>query len=470
MTMKKIFTLILFYFSLCKLLSAQEISLFEDKFASRDYFYYYDKTDSVLHRFNNNYQGYSQQFKCQAKFNIYSNGFGFIQYTKSIKQPDGTFQDYFDSIYVSMDIIDNTHIINYYEIKNNEKSSLVCNSLMKSDTVQEYRNLLMSDRYTIPTLIISDVKSKKKLLEYKKGEVAWLSSDQIFLVDTTTHNNKLLRKAFNSLVLDNYQNTEPNKYKNACSVDLDFFSFYLEKREYKELVEKIKKEQMIHIKEKRAPIKFSKGEITNNIRENVFISQNLKPVILFESNNALVGSRNINNIFEMNDSLIKYTSLIYGKTLKTDTFSVSIEKIRDCKYVLNYNQFANESNSLNQLLNLPNIEKADTIIDIKTAIKDSIISIDLINVKVRNSDKSILKVDFSDNQISYKDTIISKADILVFRRAINQFIIKNASKEQKNKSHEVLIRWRPNGIKFYCSEKELTKLLKSIEKNIKTSR
>lgn len=467
----KHFTLILIITILCKLTVAQSLDLYEGNFASSNFYYHFDKKDSSLSRYNNNIEKYNPFFFCKATYNISPNGFGFKQHKKSIRQKDGTRKDFFDSIFVSLEFIDSNYVVKFYDFADNEKESIINKSYFITDTVYNFDKFLNDDSYTFPGLSIYNTKTKEKVLNFQQGKLKWLTADTIYNVDKGSSKNTLINNTFNNLIKNNYLATKLKKSKKRFKVDAEFFSFSISLKQYNKLISDIELEQNFSTKARITPINFQNSKIADDLRKNIFVSQNLKPVVFYENNNALIGSRKVYNIFEVNDSLIRYTDL-NQKNQKTDTLTVSVKQIGENNYVLTYSQFENENfssfDAFGRSFNSSML--TDTIISFQAALNDSILLIDQINVKDPIGSKPIYSIDFKRDLIFNHSQSYELENCDSIRNIITNFLSKAVSKSKKANWVEVSVYWNYNGFKFPCPEKSIKKLIKKVDKELKTSR
>lgn len=462
--------LILFLFITVNLIYAQDLKIDKEIFVSNEYFYSYNINDSTLYKFYNHSRiAYEVPTKIKAQFDIKNNGFGFIDKypRREFSKIDNQLKKYYDSIFVQILPRNNNYVIKYTK---GDIIPIDTSSSYRTDTVNLFRELLLSDDFSIPYLYVVDNNTGKTVFLKYKDRISWKDKDATHYVEIINENKNHINKIINGLVYEVNYSSKNKVSESPFDMNLRFIRFKVTKTQLVEMVEMLKKDQIIlEVKKEEPKILLDNSEFTNLLRTSFFVSNNGYPLFLDNSNGRIHGSTSISNIYEINDSLIKYTSTSKQYTngvfyKKTDSLSVNVVKCSKYKYLLDFDE---------SLSKMPFFKtKDDTITEFTYAIKNDIIEIKDLKIINLLNDKLILKISIDDNVIveNGKNLYLKENGSLMFRENIKDLItLKNFPRI--NAPYEIV--YKLNGVECstYQSKKNIDSFIKRVNKYTnKTSR
>lgn len=462
--MKNFVFLFLIIVSSFEISSAQELSILKERFASKKYVYYFNESDSILYRYENNKNiGYNAPNKIKAEFEISEKGVGFISNKYKSK----------DSTYVSLSHFDDKFKIEYYLIQNGIKSLLLDDEIMKADTVQEYSKFLLSDNKSIPYLYIMDSYSGEIIFQNYKNRISWLVSDNNYFFDITEENQEYVNNLLNNFVYDVYYKQKNKIIESPYKVNLRFLDFRIEKNQFLELLNNIQMGQNISLLEKEKPlIKTDNSDFSNYMKGSFFVSNNKKPMSLDSPTNNLIGNKMIDNIFEINDSSIYYIySYTHYRARKTeeivDTLKVKVKNYTANSYVLDY------PDSPGSFDNIFKEIKSDTITEFNHAIKNKMIEIDYLKIINLLNDQIVFEISIKDNKVYINKTNvdIKTNKTSLFKKRIKDLACFQVPYQRTNAPYKVMLKWGEYGFTRHQTEKNVDSFIKKTQKCIeKTSR
>jgi hypothetical protein len=421
---------------------------------SKDYIYYFNSTDSTFYKYYNNSNIiYNFPTEKKALFQISNTGFGIIEFESPRISNGKRLKWIEDSVYVSINNNKGKYIIDYYHIKNNKKTTKIDYPVMRSDTTIEYTKALTSSRFTLPFVGIVNILSNRLIFQYYDNRITWEEENSNYYIDVDNNNRDRVNAIINKFIEYNTNKRNASNLKNVCKINLNFMELRTSKISVNDLILKLKHNQNIHKVEQAKSIHISKCNFTDDLKNEIFVTQDLETAYLMESECMLVGNREIKNIFEINDNSIMYTDENQNSN-RIDTLCVSVSNLKNKGYILKYNQFTDEDDIDVGAFKFTSV-KSDTIYNIKSSINDSTLIIDWIEIKDKVMDRTLLKINKQELQIVYDNHKIAIDDLFISRnnKFINDFIVKNISKESNQLSYEVIVGWKDTGVRFFCSEK-----------------
>jgi hypothetical protein len=447
-------------------ISAQDVSILNNRFTSTKYFYYFDKSDSNFYRYQNNkYIVYEFPTKKKAQFEISNNGFGYVQPTVSNYINGKLIEQKYDSIFVSLTTFNNKYIIDYYLIKNNHKTLKIDYPVIKSDTVSEYFTALSTNSYSFPFINIQNILNFNSFLFLHDNKLTYREDDKKFYILVSPEYQKKVDLLFSNFVLKNLQNPKKQNSHNLYRCDFQYLNFRTNEQEVKQLIKELKKGTIVN--EVIIPsIRFTDNVFNKLIKSEIFYSYRGQIVYLSKNTRTLYAGRQIENIYESKDSLIYY--LVYNSdSTKVDTFNVSYSCLKENEYLLKYNQFKDEKND--DFFNIKPI-KEDTIVPINKAIENHLLVVDWIEITDNVNNRNLIKINLAKSIFDIEGNNLNCNELCkqLIQRKINMFVSKNITMKENDYPCEIKIGWKESGMKFYCTKKEVNKFVKTISAIIKT--
>lgn len=453
---------------------AQDLKIDEEIFVSDKYLYSYNKMDSTLYKYSNHPRIANEvPIKIKAQYKVIDKGFGFIdKYPRSIfnKPPIDKCIKGYDSIYFQISPKNDQYRIEFTKKMGNE--IMLIDSVFRylPDTVKIFRELLLSNDYSIPYLYVKDNNSGIIIFLKYKEKVSWKDENSTQYFDITPENKNHVNNIINSLVHEVYYKSKNKISESPYNISLKFIDFKINKTQLDKMIEMLKKDQIIiEVEEDKPKIVFDNSDFSNLLRKSFFISNNGYPLILDSSIGRIRGRTSFNNIYEINDSLIKYTSssthIVNGVPVtKTDTLSTNV--IKNSKY--NYILDKDESISKISIFK----EKDDTITEFKYAIKNNMIEIKDLKIINLLNDKLILKISIDDNIIinNGQDLYLKENRSLKLKEGIKDLLIRN-NFPRIDAPYEVVFKLNEIECSTFHNKKNIDSFMKKIKRcTSKTSR